>query len=109
MYIFSVALMFSGYYMDDAFGLNLFSSFTYDALDELVNKNNIDETLSADLIFGDFIAGVRVTFGIITGDTINGAMYALPGYNDTWNILTRFLFTVSSAALWVYIVVGRIL
>lgn len=107
MYLFAICLMFSGYYMDLIFNENLFESATYTALDELMNKNNVDTTISVDLIFGDFIAGVRVVFGILTGDTISGALQMFPSFNEVWMIFTRLLFTFSSAMLWVFVVTGR--
>lgn len=107
MYLFSIGILFSGYYIDQVFGMDLFSSVTYDALDELANKNTVDEDLTVDLIFGDFIAGVKVLFGIITGDTISGALTTLPFMNEVWLLLSRLVFTLSSALLWVYVVAGR--
>jgi hypothetical protein len=109
MYLFSVGLTFSGYYINNASGLSLFDGATYAALDDIMSRNEIDEDISIDLIFGDFIAGVRVLFGIVTGDTISQAFGMLPNFDETWMILTRILFTTSSAFLWIYIVAGRVL
>lgn len=107
MYIFSISLMFSGYYLDLAFGQNLFDSFTYSALDTIVTKNDVDKSVSAELIFGDFIAGAKVVFGILTGDTISGAFAAMPNFDEVWMILIRLMFTLSSAMLWAYVIAGR--
>lgn len=109
MYLFSTCLLFSGYYVDLAFGENLFSSVTYSSLDALIDKNDVDEDISIDLVFGDFLAGANVVFGIITGDTISGAFGSLPNFDEVWMILIRILFTLSSAALWVYIIASRVL
>lgn len=109
MYIFSTALLFSGYYIDLAFGQNLFSGTTYDSLEALINKNNVNENISADLIFGDFIAAAKVILGIVTGDTISNAFNSLPNFDDVWLILIKLLFTLSSALLWGYLVAGRLL
>jgi len=107
MYLFSIGIMFAGYYIDDVFGEDLFSSWTYDALDELANKNQVSSEVSIDLIFGDFIQGVKVLFGILTGDTISGAIASFPFVSETWMILVKITFTLSSALLWVYIITGR--
>lgn len=107
MYVFSTLLVFGGYYVDLASGLSLFDNATYDALNELMNKNEVDETISIDLIFGDFIAGVRVLFGIVTGDVIADAFSMLPNFDEVWMILVRLMFTLTSAMLWIYVVAGR--
>ncbi len=109
MYIFSTALMFGGYVANTASGMELFTSSTYEALNEIMNRNEIDEEISIDLIFGDFIAGVRVLFGIVTGETIADAFGQLPNFDEMWMILVRLLFTTSSAFLWIYVVAGRVL
>ena len=105
--MFCVGLLFSGYLIDLMYNENLFSSVTYDSLDEIASRNVVDEEISIDLIFGDFIAGVRVVFGIITGDTIAQAFALIPMFNETWVLLVRIIFTLSSAMLWVFIVTGR--
>ena len=107
MYLFSVGLLFSGYFIDQAYGLDLFTGVTYDALDAIANKQVINQEISVDLIFGDFIAGVRVVFGIVTGDTIAQAFSLIPSFDEVWLLLVRIVFTLSSAMLWVFIVTGR--
>lgn len=107
MYMFSIALLFSGYFLDQAYGLSLFTGVTFDALDEIASKNVVNQEISIDLIFGDFIAGVKVVFGIITGDTIAQAFSLIPNFDETWMLLVRLAFTLSSAMLWVFIVTGR--
>lgn len=107
MYLFSVSLLFSGYFIDQAYGLNLFTGITFDSLDDLASKNAVDEEISIDLVFGDFVAGVRVVFGIVTGDTIAQAFALIPSFNETFMLLVRIIFSLSSAMLWVFIVTGR--
>jgi len=107
MYLFSISLLFTGYYLDNVFGQDQFTGATYDALDEIANKNNVNESISAELIFGDFIAGVKVLFGIVTGDTLTQAFHLLPNFSSEWDLLIRLLFTLSSAFLWIYVVTGR--
>jgi hypothetical protein len=105
--MFSVALLFTGYYLDVVFQENNFDNATYAALDQIANKNDIDQTISAELIFGDFIAGVQVLFGIVTGDTLTAAFHLLPNFSAEWDMLIRLIFTLSSALLWVFVVTGR--
>jgi len=107
LYVWAIGILFAGYYWDSVFGDNLFAGATFEALDELANKNAVDETISIDLIFGDFIAGVKVVFGILTGDTIYSALSMIPGFLAEWMLLVRITFTLASALLWVYIVTGR--
>src|SRR3972149_4251323 len=107
MYLFSISLLFSGYFIDNAYGLNLFSGITFDSLDVIANKQVVDQEISVDLIFGDFIAGVRVMFGIITGDTIAQAFTLIPSFDEMWLLLVRIIFTLSSAMLWIFVVTGR--
>ena len=108
MYIFSISLLFSGYYLDQVFGLNLFADATSTDLETLIGGNNINgETVSAELIFGDFITGVRLLFGIMTGDVITSALHMLPNFNDSYDYLVRILFTTSTAFLWINIITGR--
>lgn len=108
MYIFSISLIFSGYYIDQVFGEDLFNDFTSNELENLILNNNIeDETVSAELIFGDFISGVRVLFGIMTGDVLSNAFNGLPNFSYEYSILARLLFTTSTAFLWINIITGR--
>ena len=107
MYVFATALLFSGYYLDLSFCENLWTGATYDALDSIANKNNIEESVSTELIFGDFIAGVQVLFGIVTGDTITSALHLLPNFSSEWDLVVRLIFTFSSAMLWIYVITGR--
>lgn len=108
MYLFSVALIFSGYYIDTIFDEDLFSDFTSNELEALILNNNIDdETVSAELIFGDFISGVRVLFGIVSGDVLSNAFNGMPNFSYEYSILARIIFTTSTAFLWINIITGR--
>ena len=107
MYIFSISLTFSGYYVDQVFGTSLFP-ITEDDLDTLTERHNIaDETISAELIFGDFITGIRVVFGILTGQSITNALNLLPNVNMAWHYIAGLIFSVSTAFLWLNILTGR--
>ena len=107
MYMFSIAVLFSGYFIEKAYGLGLFTGITIDSLEQLISKNDINQEISVDLIFGDFIAAARVVFGIVTGDTIAAAFSIIPSFNEVWMLLVRLLFTFSSALLWAFVVAGR--
>jgi isopentenyl phosphate kinase len=122
MYVFSAMLLFSGYYLDYAFGLSMFTTVTvpsdgdtvttkntFDYLQELMAKHEVNAEPSIDLIFGDFMVAAQIIFGIITGDPIAAAFSALPYVNEIWYLPIQFIFTVSSVALWGYIIAGRIL
>jgi len=72
-------------------------------------KHEVNAEPSIDLIFGDFMVAAQIIFGIITGDPIAAAFSALPYVNEIWYLPIQFIFTVSSVALWGYIIAGRIL
>lgn len=108
MYLFSISLIFSGYYIDQVFGENLFNDYTSNELENLITNNNIDnETVSAELIFGDFISGVTVLFGIMTGDVLTNTFNAIPNFSYEYSILVRLVFTTSTAFLWINLITGR--
>lgn len=123
MYIFSLALLFSGYYVDQISGLSLFTTVTvtdsngntseqntFDYLGELINQQSgIDESLLPDLIFGDFVTVARVIFGVITGEPVSAAFGMLPHFDEVWMLMVRIIFTLASMALWGYIIAGRVL
>lgn len=108
MYIFSISLLFSGYYIDQVFALDLFSDATSDRLEELITGNDLPSTsFNIELIFGDFIKGAQVLFGVMTGDVITSAMHMIPAFNDSWDYAVRILFTTSTLFLWLNIITGR--
>jgi len=108
MYIFSMSLLFSGYYIDQVFALDLFSDSTSAGLEDLIGRNDISsESISAELIFGDFITGVRVIFGILIGQSITNAFHLLPNFNIAWDYLVGILFSVSTLFLWINLITGR--
>jgi len=108
MYLFSICLTFSGYYIDQVFAQNLFNDYTSETLESLITRNNVlDETITIELIFGDFIAGVRVIFGIMTGDVMTNIVEGLPNFNYEYSIIIRLLYITSTAFLWIKIVTGR--
>lgn len=108
MYIFSIALTFSGYYVDQVFATNLFPSVTNTSLTAMIAKHNVsNQSLSAELIFGDFITGIKVLFGILTGEAIYTALHLLPNFNTNWDFIVGLLFVTSTLFLWVNMITGR--
>ena len=108
MYIFSISLTFSGYYVDQVFATNLFTTVTDEGLQTLISDNSVTDTnINAELIFGDFLTGVRVLFGIMTGESITNAFHLLPNFNANWDYAVGILFTTSTLFLWINLITGR--
>ena len=107
LYVFSVATLFAGYWVNQIFQNPSLNSLTYSAIEALSTKNEIDPGINIDLVFGDFIAGLTVVFGILTGDTIASAFSIFPFVDTAVMLLIRIIFTLASAMLWVYIVANR--
>ena len=125
-YIFSVGALFSLYYVNTIFndptitnasttctwGLsaNQFSPFSctsYQALSVLAGTYKINQQVNSSLIFGDFIAGLTVLFGLLTGQTIANMITAIPFFDASWTLFANLMFTFSSVCLWIYIVANR--
>jgi len=107
LYVLSMAMLFAGAYIDDTFGENLFTGATFDSVDAIAATFEIDTDFSAEMIFGDFIAGLKVVTGIVTGEVLTDAMALIPGFNIYWLLLIRVLFSLSTVFLVIYIVTGR--
>lgn len=110
MYIFSVFIMFMGYYTNQVFGNTAMaanSSYTYNALHTLASSYSINQSINTSLVFGDFIAGLTVVFGILTGNTISSAIAGAPFVSADILLLIQIIFSLSSVALWVFIVAFR--
>ena len=107
LYVLSVAMLFAGAYMDYTFEEDLFTGSTYDSVDTLASTFEVDTDFSAEFIFGDFIAGVKVITGIVTREVLTDAMALIPGFNIYWLLLIRVLFTLATTFLVIYIFTGR--
>lgn len=110
MYIFSVFIMFFGYYTNQVFNNSAIasnSSYTYNALHTLASSYTISQGINTSLIFGDFLAGLTVVFGILTGNTISSALAGAPYISGDILLLIQIIFSLSSVALWVFIVAFR--
>lgn len=107
LYIFSIGVTFMGYYLDSTLNTGLFSGATFEALDDLATRNEVNTTPNIDLIFGDFLAGATVLFGILTAENLAQVFGMLPSFTEPWYILVRILFTLSTAFLWINIITGR--
>lgn len=110
MYIFSIGCLFSGYYVNQIFqnpALSGNSNITYNALHTLANSFAVNQQVNTSLIFGDFVAGLTVLFGILSGTTIANAFSIFPFVDAGITLLIQIVFSASSLFLWIYIVANR--
>lgn len=110
MYIFSIAILFSSYYMNQIFNdpiLGGNDNITFTALNTLMGSFSINSQINANLIFGDFISALVVLFGIVTGSTLNHAFQLIPFANTSILLLQGLLFDLASVFLWIFIVANR--
>jgi hypothetical protein len=110
MYAFSVAMLFGAYYMNQIFNdpiLGGNDNITFDAMNTLAQSFSISEGVNASLLFGDFIAGLKVLFGIVTGSTINSSFQLIPFVDVSILLLQGIMFDLASVFLWIYIVSNR--
>lgn len=110
MYLFSIGSLFFGYYLNTAFQdptLTANNNITYSALHTLAGSFAINQQVNSALIFGDFIAGLTVLFGILTGATIASAFSIFPFVDASIMMLIQIMFSLSSVFLWIYIVANR--
>jgi hypothetical protein len=82
-------------------------SYTYDSLKTLASTFSVNQQINTNLIFGDFLAALKLIFSIVTGTTIAEAFRGLPYFSDSLQLLTSIVFSISSVFLWVYIVANR--
>ena len=107
LYVLSVAMLFSGAYIDETYGTDLFTGTTFDSVDEIAATFKLDTDFSAEMIFGDFIAGLKVLGGLLTGEVITDAFALIPGFNIYWLLLIRLLFSLSTLLFMLYLATGR--
>ena len=106
-YIFAIGILFAGAYLDFAFDTDTFSGTTFDTVEALALSYTVNEEFSADMIFGDFLAGLEVIAGLITGQVITDALNLIPEVNLYWHLFVRLLFSLASVFLVLYIVTGK--
>jgi len=102
--------MFFTYYVNTIFNdptINSNNNITYNALKTLAGTFAINQQVNTSLIFGDFIAGLTVLFGILTGATIANAFSIFPFVDASITLLIQITFSLSSVFLWIYIVANR--
>lgn len=110
MYVFSIAILFSAYYLNQVFdnpALGANGNITFAALNTLMNSYALNQQINIDLVFGDFIAALTVLFGIVTGSTLTTAFTLIPFVDTSILLLQGILFDFASVLLWIYIVSGR--
>ena len=110
MYLFSISTMFFTYFANQIFANATISGqghYTYDALNTLANTFAVNQSVNTSLIFGDFIAALKVLFAIVTGQTISDAFAGFPFIDTSVQLLMRLAFSISSVFLWIYIVANR--
>lgn len=110
-YVFSLFVLFFGYYLNTIFQdpvLTANTNITYNALNTLAASFALNQQINTSLIFGDFIAGLTVLFGILTGGPITELMtLGIPFMDGSIQLLFRIVFALSSVLLWIYIVANR--
>lgn len=110
-WLFSSVMFFVGYMMETGMGVELFTGATQDSLETMIdaNQETVDEEgqLNPTEIFSQFTAGGSVLFGIVTGGIISDMIGQLPMVNEAIMLLIRFLYSFSSAILFVNIITGR--
>lgn len=111
--MFSVSTLFFGYYLNTYFndaqivGAAYYGGNPFHAMQTLANTFAVNQQVNTNLIFGDFISGLTVLFGILTGATISGMLSVLPFVDVSIQLLVQIIFSLSSLFLWVYIVSNR--
>lgn len=111
-YVFSVFILFFGYYLNaNIFNdpvLNANTNITYNALNTLAASFALNQQINSSLIFGDFVNGMIVLFGVLTGGPITELMtLGIPFMDGSIQLLFRVIFALSSVFLWIYIVANR--
>lgn len=123
MYFFSFGILFFTYYLNQIFNDSILgnissascspntptnSSYTYCAVNALVSQH-ADVSVQPDpsLYLGDFINGLKIVFGLVTGDVINSAFHKLPFMDTGTLLLATAMFDFASALLFVYILANR--
>src|SRR5574342_720098 len=99
MYVFSVAILFSAYYLNQVFNnpaLGANGNITFSALNTLMGSYSINEGVNAELVFGDFIAALTVLFGVVTGSTLTSAFTLIPFVDTSILLLQGILFDLAS-------------
>lgn len=110
MYVFSIAILFSAFYLNQIFNnpvLGANGNITFNALNTLMGTFRLNQQINTNLIFGDFIAAVTVLFGIVTGSTLSTAFTLIPYVDQSILLLQGILFDLASVFLWIYIVSNR--
>lgn len=114
MFMFSVAMLFTGYYLNTIFNnptLNANTNVSYNALNTLAGTFRLNQGVNTSLIFGDFTAALTVLFdpttGILFGGTITNAFSLIPYVDVSIQLFIRIIWAATNIFLWIYIVANR--
>lgn len=111
LYVFSVSLLFSSYYINQVFNDPVISSsVTYTSLQTLMGTFAFNQQINTNLIFGDFISALTLIGGLMTGSVFTTSMTIIQssGMADlSVGILMGLLFDSATLFLLIYIVSNR--
>src|SRR5574337_317162 len=111
MWVFAIFVLFFGYYLNQFFNDPILANHTnanYAALQTIAASFHLDQSINSALVFGDFIAGVTVLFGLLSGNVITDVMtMGIPQFDVSMQLLFQVIWASSNVFLWIYIVANR--
>lgn len=115
IYVFSLALLFGGYYANQVFNDPSLSTpnTTYSYLSSLMNsKYRFSQSPNAALILGDFITTFQLIGSLMSGDLLSQSQTMLQGsgfggYGEAVMLLQGLLFDSATFFLLLYIISFR--
>lgn len=111
MWLFAVFALFFGYYLNTFFNDPTLSSHTnanYQALQTIAASFHLNTNVNSAFVFGDFVAGGTVLFGLLTGSVITNLMtMGIPQFDASMQLLFQVIWASSNIFLWIYIFANR--
>ena len=111
MWLFSVALLFSTYYINLIFNDSVLTqSATYSSLNTLMGTFSYNQKPNANLVFGDFVSAFTVIGGLVTGSTFTTSLTVIQnaGFADlSVGLLMGLMFDSGTLFLILYIISFR--
>ena len=111
LWLFSIFSLFFGYYLNTIFNdptLTASPDANYLAMKTLADSFKLNQQVNTSLIFGDFIAGATVLFGLISGSTVTAMLtMGIPQFDVSMQLAFELLWASSNIFLWVYIIANR--